>query len=92
MDGFGISEVLWTQLIIAIVVLLTVVILFLRRDIAYSLVIIWALAGIAIKRLQEDPVYGIQSTVAYTAEAAIIILCIALIGIIGYSMYKQCSE
>jgi hypothetical protein len=91
-DGLGISEILWTQLLIAIVVLLTILILFLRKDIAYTLVVVWALAGIAIKRLQDDPIYGIQSSVAYTAEIAIIILAGALIAIIAFTLRKQRAQ
>ena len=88
-DRLGMSEVFWSQIIIVVVVLLTILILYLRKDIAYSLVIIWALAGITIKRLQDDPIYGIQTTVATTAAIAILILTFSLIGIIGYSWYKN---
>ena len=44
----------WTILIIAIATLITVLIILKRKDIAYSLVIIWALLGIIIKRLSDD--------------------------------------
>ena len=49
-DGFGISEEIWTMLVIIIVSIITVLILIIRKDYAYSAVIIWALIGIYIKR------------------------------------------
>jgi hypothetical protein len=48
-DGFGLSPELWMIVVLAIVVILTSVVSFSRKDLAYVLVILWALAGIAIK-------------------------------------------
>jgi hypothetical protein len=58
-----------------------------RRDYAYCAVIIWALIGISLKRMTDDPVYGIQTQIAYTAISTIIvILVIATIsGLLGYA-------
>jgi len=78
-DGFGISEQIWTILILIVVTLLTLLILVTRRDIAYSLVIIWALLGIIIKRLNTDPIYGVQTQIATTATIAIIVILATLV-------------
>jgi hypothetical protein len=81
-DGLGISETMWTILIIAVATLLTIIVLLKRRDIAYSLVIIWALLGIYLKRSSFDPVYGIKTDIANTALIAIVILVIFIFVII----------
>jgi hypothetical protein len=49
-DGFGIGEVAWTVIMIAVAVALTVVNTFTRGDVGYALVIVWALGGIAVKQ------------------------------------------
>ena len=75
-DGFGISEQIWTMLVIIVAAIITILILVTRRDYAYSAVIIWALIGIYIKRIADDPVYGIQSQIANTALISIIIIVV----------------
>jgi len=75
-DGFGITEEIWTILVIIVATLLTIIILLKRKDYAYSAVIIWALIGIYIKRIAEDPIYGIKNQIAYTAIIAIVVILI----------------
>jgi hypothetical protein len=71
--GVGISQEIWTILMIAAATILGVLMRLLKGDIAYGLVIIWALAGISIKRLGTEPVV---LSVAYAAMcgAAIVLL------------------
>ena len=45
-DGFGLSAAVWTAIMISIAGVLGVLMSFLRREIAYSLVLIWAIIGI----------------------------------------------
>lgn len=73
-DGLYLGEVAWTILVIIIAGILTVSILINRKDIAYGIVIIWALLGIVIKRLGSDPVYGVQTGIATTAAVVILII------------------
>jgi hypothetical protein len=47
-----------------------------RKDYVYSAVIIWALIGIYLKRIADDPIYGVQTQIANTAAVAIIIILI----------------
>lgn len=72
LGGLGLGEVTWTVIVIAIAVLITALVLFTRGDIAYSLVIIWALAGVAVKQS------AIQ-TLSISAVAGIVVIaaCIA---------------
>jgi hypothetical protein len=47
--GWGISPEVWTLLVLAAATLISGVMSFTRADIAYSLVLIWAIVGIAVK-------------------------------------------
>ena len=75
-DGFGISEQIWTMLVIIVATIITILILVTKKDYAYSAVIVWALIGIYIKRIADDSIYGVQIQIANTALISIIILVI----------------
>ncbi len=49
-DGFGISARDWTLVMLAAVLVIAGLMSIIRRDVAYNLVIIWALVGIAVKQ------------------------------------------
>jgi hypothetical protein len=49
-NGFGINQETWAILIIAVALLITLLVVAMRRDVAYGLVIIWALVGIAVNQ------------------------------------------
>ncbi len=69
----------WTILLIAVATLITILMLLRRKDVAYSLVIIWAFLGIIIKRISPDPIFGIQTNIAITAAVAILLIFIVLL-------------
>jgi hypothetical protein len=48
-NGFGLAPEIWMVIVLAAVVVIAGLVIYNRRDIAYALVILWALAGIAIK-------------------------------------------
>jgi len=81
-DGFGINSEIWATLVVIVALLITLLVLSTRRDIAYSLVIIWALIGIAVKQSEN------QNIVTLT-EATAIIVFLALVGIILLSKLKK---
>ena len=81
-DGFGINPETWATLIIIVALAITLLVLATRRDIAYGLVIIWALLGIAVKQIEN------QNIVMLTEISAIVIL-LALIGIILLGVLKK---
>jgi len=87
-DGFGISQLNWTTIIIAVATLLTILMLTLRKDIAFSLVVLWAFFGIWMKRttLPNTP---IDVNVATTISIAIIFIAIGLLAVIGYQLIKK---
>ncbi len=78
-DGFGISEPIWTILVVIVATIITILIIFTRKDIAYSLVIVWAFLGIIIKRL--DPIFTPQIgiVIAVAICTAIIVASMVLI-------------
>ncbi len=98
-DGFGISEELWTIIVLIVALIITILILIKRRDFAYCAVIIWALIGIYLKRISDDPIYGVQNNIANTAVIAIIVILIICI-YVGFrikfqnrsSFHKSISE
>ena len=77
--GLFLGEASWAILVIAVATIITILIILRRGDYAFSLVIIWALIGIAIKRLSDDEIYGIQTNVAIAAIAAIILVTFFMI-------------
>jgi hypothetical protein len=48
-DGFGIAPEVWMSIVLAAVLVIAALMNFTRRDVAYALVILWALAGISFK-------------------------------------------
>ena len=77
-NGFGIDAEIWAALIIIVALVITLLVLSTRRDIAYSLVIIWALIGIALKQS------GNQTIVTLTEVSAIIVLlALVVVAVIG---------
>ena len=76
-NGFGIADQSWAVALIAIGVVLAIVALATRHDIFYALVIVWALAGIALKRyLTTDPA---GQPVLIAALAGIAILTVGIL-------------
>jgi len=69
--GFGVSQGTWAFLIVIIALVITLLVIATRRDVAYGLVIIWAFLGIAVKQS------GTQDIVL-TTEIGAVIIAIAL--------------
>ena len=82
-DGFGISTETWATLIIVVALLITILVAATRRDIAYSLVIIWALIGIAVKQT------GNQTIVTLTEISAVIIALALIASIIIHRLRNK---
>ena len=81
-DSFGISAETWATLIIIVALVITLIVIATRRDIAYSLVIVWALIGIAVKQS------GNQNIVTLTEASAIIVL-VALVAVVLLGRLKS---
>jgi benzodiazapine receptor len=81
-DGFGISPETWATLMIIVAMVIALLVIATRKDIAYGLVIIWALVGISVKQS------GNQSVVT-TAEIGAIVLAILLIATVVFVRFKR---
>ena len=86
-NGLGISEVIWTMIVIIVALIITLLMIITRKDVAYSLVVVWALLGIYIKR--TDPFYGIQNDVALTAIVSASIVLLAIIVELGMDIFMR---
>ena len=67
-DGFGIGQETWATVIVVIALLIAMLNVVTRKDIAYGLVIIWAFLGISVGQ------GGNQNIVTLTQASAIIVL------------------
>jgi len=81
-DGFGISLQTWAVLVLAVAVLIDLIVIATRKDIAYSLVFIWALVGIAVNQ-------STNSTIVMTCEIAIAVIAVALAISIAFSRLRK---
>lgn len=71
--GEPLNEAIWTVIMLAVATLLGVLMIFLRRDVAYPLVLVWAFVGIWVKQ-------GEVPLVASTALGAAILLGVLAVG------------
>lgn len=71
-NGWGLSEVFWTALVILVGTVIALLNIIQRGDIAYSAVILWAYLGIIIKRYSVDssPIM----TILYVTELAMVLI------------------
>ncbi len=67
-DGFGLATDVWAVLVIAVALLITLAVIATRKDVAYSLVLVWALVGIAVNQS------AYQNIVMAAAVGAVIII------------------
>ena len=77
--GLFLGEVLWTILVIVVAMIITLLVLYNRSDVGYSLVIIWALLGIVIKQYESYQSIGITAIIAM----------IIIIGFLFYQIRKR---
>ncbi len=78
-DRFGLGEVFWTSAVVIVGAGLALAMLFDRKDVGYALVVIWAFAGIVIKRLDVgNPPPALMGTL-WVSIAAIAIGVVAVL-------------
>ncbi len=86
-NGFGISEVIWTVIILLLGAAIGFATIKLRRDIAYGLVLIWSYGGILLKHVSQDGFAMAYPTVIVTAGICMVIFIFAIL----LSLYKKNS-
>jgi hypothetical protein len=72
-NGFGISDKVWTVLVLLVGMLIGTTTMLKNKDIAYGLVLVWAYVGILIKHVSQNGFAG-----NYPAVIATTIVCIAI--------------
>ncbi len=75
-DGFGIGARDWTLILFAAVIVIAGLMSLTRRDIAYNLVIIWALVGIAVKQAAA------KSLVIASLASAVVVVCVLVYSVL----------
>ena len=78
-DGFGVAPEIWALIVVAVALVLTMLMLGIRKDIAYALVVIWALVGISLNQTNADVILATQVGAAIAAIA--ILATVAFIAI-----------
>jgi len=75
-DGFGLGAETWGILVIVIALLITTLVVLTRRDVAYGLVIIWALIGISANQS------GNQNVTLVAQISAVIVAVVVVAGVL----------
>ncbi len=76
-NGFGISESIWTIMILAVGAAIGILTMFFFRDMAYGLVFIWAYSGILYKHISPDGFDGAYIFVIIAASISIFLFVMA---------------
>ena len=77
-NRFGLSEQFWTVLLLAVVLILTLIFIFKKKDFLFALTIFWALLGILYKRIKDTASADRAVEIAVLVSLAIIFLILIL--------------
>jgi hypothetical protein len=69
---FGIDGAIWATFMLVVATAITLTIIFTRSDIAYTAVIVWALAGIAVKQSPTPLIAGTAAVMAVVVVVALV--------------------
>ena len=81
-NGFGIAAETWAVLIIIVALIIALAVIASRKDVAYALVIVWALAGIAVNQ-------AAYPNVMMVAVAGAVLVLVALVAVSLYYRLKR---
>jgi benzodiazapine receptor len=81
-DGFGIGPETWAKAILAVALLIALLVVARRKDVAYGLVIVWALMGIAAKQ-------SANQSIAVLAQVSAIAVLLALAATFVVDRFKR---
>ena len=84
-NTFGLGEQFWTIAVIIVGILITLSVLFIRKDIFYCLVVDWSLLGILLKRLADST--PVQSVIVVTIVGLVLITVGVIIQLIRRKVY-----
>lgn len=80
-DGFGVAAETWAVIVAALVLVLTMLMLGIRKDLAYALVVIWAFVGISVNQTNANVVLATQ--------VGAVIAAVALLATVGSMAIKR---
>ena len=83
-DGFGIGAETWGILVVMVALLITTLVVLTRRDVAYGLVIIWALIGVSANQSGNQ-------NVALAAQISAVIVAVAVVASVLLAKFKPKS-
>lgn len=72
-NGFGIPGATWAVIMLLVATALTLVIVLMRHDIAYLLVVVWAFYGIWVRQAETPEVAGVAGVAALVLLAAALV-------------------
>lgn len=78
-NGFGISEVAWTVIVLLVGIIIGILTLLDNNDVNYGLVIIWAYVGILVKHISRDGFAGQYPAVIITTSICITLCLVAIL-------------
>jgi hypothetical protein len=82
-NGWGIADNVWTDVVIIVAILITSLMLLLRKDLGYAAVVEWAFLGIVLKRTAISPPH--LDIVVITIVGMILIAVLAMLKILRKS-------
>ncbi len=71
-NRWGISEIIWTIIVLLFALLISLTFTYYERNFLYNVVVIWAYAGIILKRVQTD--FSSTYPIVITASVSILII------------------
>jgi hypothetical protein len=77
-DGFGLSQIFWTYFVIIVAIILTTLILFKRKDVAYAAVVVWASYGIYAKQITQNTPVAVIALIAVIIVSLLILITIII--------------
>jgi len=80
--GFGLANDTWAVLVIAVALIITLAVIATRKDVAYSLVLVWALVGIDVNQ-------NAYQNIVIAAAASAIIIVVALAAFLALAKLKR---
>lgn len=84
-NGFGISDNIWTIIILLVGLMISSIFVLKNRDIFYGMVIIWAYIGIYVKHISEGGWNGEYPLVSTMAIVSVVLLFVVII----YTIFKK---
>ncbi len=81
-DGGGVQPVEWAVVVMAVAFVIAVLAVVVRKDVAYSLVIVWALFGIMSKQIGNP-------AIVLTAQVGMAVILVAIVVVAVVSRLKR---